>query len=440
VILRGNMSASVQPVPDTDEWWQATQKAASSVTFQRSPRLRELLVYICDRAIHNRPEDLREQQIGCAIFGRKPDYSPGEDNIVRVEMRQLRKRLDEYFATEGKDEPYTILIPKGNYVPVFERRESPPAPAALVNPDPVVVRPGSRRYRDFAQVAVMLALAALCAWFWRESRVAAQKEGASVTAADRAPLWKALFNDDQPTQIVCADSGLVVAESMLHRSVTLDQYFSRNYVQKSDNLGSFRALVESAAQWQFTDITDVRLVQRLHGLNAGHWNKVSIRSARTTQIQDFKSGNSILLGSVRSNLWNKLFEPLLNFQFDFDEQTRTPFIRNKAPRAGEESVYRAARLGESGQTYSIVALVPNLRHAGSVLIVAGTSGEGTEAAGEFIMNADTAGQLMKTLGTSWNASRLPYFEVLLRSGALAGIAKNAEIVSARILPGEIGRD
>jgi len=84
------MSASVQPVPDTDEWWQATRKAASSVTFQRSPRLRELLVYICDKAIQNRPEDLREQQIGCAIFGRKPDYSPGEDNIVRVEMRQLR--------------------------------------------------------------------------------------------------------------------------------------------------------------------------------------------------------------------------------------------------------------------------------------------------------------------------------------------------------------
>jgi hypothetical protein len=58
---------------------------ARSASFQRSPRLRELLLYICERAIQNRPQDLREQQIGCGVFGRKPEYNPGEDNIVRVE-------------------------------------------------------------------------------------------------------------------------------------------------------------------------------------------------------------------------------------------------------------------------------------------------------------------------------------------------------------------
>src|SRR5271154_5039423 len=89
------------------------QRVASSAVFHRAPRLRELLLYICERAAQNRLADLREQKIGCAVFGRKPDYNPGEDNIVRVEIRQLRKRLEEYFATEGRDDRFVILIPKG---------------------------------------------------------------------------------------------------------------------------------------------------------------------------------------------------------------------------------------------------------------------------------------------------------------------------------------
>src|SRR6266403_3542533 len=109
--------------PIVDVRWEVAQKVAASASFHRSPRLRELLLYICDRALQNRPADLREQQIGCAVFGRKPDYNPGEDNIVRVEIRQLRKRLEEYFSTEGKDEPYVVLIPKGAYLPVIESRE-----------------------------------------------------------------------------------------------------------------------------------------------------------------------------------------------------------------------------------------------------------------------------------------------------------------------------
>src|SRR5208282_138508 len=63
-----------------------------------------------------------EQYIGCAVFGRRADYNPGDDNIVRAEARELRKRLEQYFAGEGKEESLEIRIPKGSYVPVFEAR------------------------------------------------------------------------------------------------------------------------------------------------------------------------------------------------------------------------------------------------------------------------------------------------------------------------------
>jgi hypothetical protein len=193
-----------------------------------------------------------------------------------------------------------------------------------------------------------------------------------------------------------------------------------------------RSVLDILPRWQFTDVTDVRLVEKLLRLNAKNWDTVSIRSARTVQIQDFKNGNAVLLGSVRSNPWNKLFEPQLNFQFDFEEPTRTPIIRNKTPLVGEQPVYRAATPGDSGEVFSTVALVPNLRHNGYVLIVAGTTGEGTETAGDFIANPETSRELIRTLQAR-NNGQVPFFEVLLKSGALAGVTKNAEVVAFRVI-------
>lgn len=384
--------------------------------------------------MQNRPEELREQLIGRAVFGRKPDYNPAEDNIVRVEMRQLRKRLEEYFATEGKEEPYVILIPKGAYVPVFEARERVHNEAQTSAQDGRHMPAPVRSWRLWLALAAIASLASLCGWLWRENlRIAQRLSNTTSRKMDRAALWPLLFNEGQETLIVCADSSLVAAETVLHRSITFQQYLAHDYGAKLATSDAAKSILRSVPNWLFTDMTDVRLVQRLFRLNADHWDKVSIRSAKNTQLQDFKQGNIILLGSVRSNPWNSLFEPALKFRFEYDEQAHAAYVRNQAPEQGEQAVYRAASPGQSGDSYSVIALVPNLRHTGLVLLIGGTTGEGTESAGEFIMNTTTASALMNRL-TARNKGRLPYFEILLKSGTLSGVAKNAEIVAERILP------
>jgi hypothetical protein len=428
------------PTHTVDVRWELVQKVAGSASFQRSPRLRELLIYICERAILNRPEELREQQIGCGVFGRRQDYSPGEDNIVRVEIRHLRKRLEEYFAGEGKDEPTVIVVPKGAYVPVFEAREiiPPPAPPATVIPSPVETLPAqSAPWWFYAPVAGAAILLCLCFGLWQENRNIARTLAAMPAVEPPAsPLWPMLFNQEHQTYIVCADSTLVVAETLLRRKISLEEYLTGDYSTLRGSLTPETAtIIHRLPRWQFSDMADVRLVQRLSRINARHWDKVTIRSARTTQIQDFKNGNIVLLGSIRSNPWNQLFEPALNFQFDFDEEYKTPVIRNKAPLSGEQAVYRSATPGQSGEAYSTITFVPNLRHTGNVLIVAGTTAESTEATGEFLTNPGTAAELNSLL-TQRAKNRAPYFEVLLKSVSLAGIARNPEVIAVRILPGE----
>jgi hypothetical protein len=318
-------------------------------------------------------------------------------------------------------------------VPVFEPREVAVVEAEPEKPAPVPVTPESR----FGwQTAAIVILALACIALFVQNRQAARPVAAAANPSDRSPLWPLLFDRDHETFVVCADSSFVVIQSLVHRPISLEEYLSNDYAALEPKATPADAtLLRMAPHWNFTDIADVRLVQRIYGLNAGRWDKVQIRSARTAQLQDFKNGNIILLGSRRSNPWNRLFEPTLNYQFDYDQIARTAFIRNRNPLPGEPAEYRGAPLGASGDTYSTIALVPNLRHTGNVLIIAGTSGEGTETTGEFITNSKTASGLIRTL-MERNHGKLPYFEALLKSGALAGVATNAEIVAIRLLPGE----
>jgi hypothetical protein len=102
----------------SDERWQLIQRIAASRTLNGSPALKSFLLYITEQALLGHTEDIKEQVIGSHVLGRKPNYDPASDNIVRVRARQLRQKLEQYFETEGIAEHLIISIPKGGYIPV----------------------------------------------------------------------------------------------------------------------------------------------------------------------------------------------------------------------------------------------------------------------------------------------------------------------------------
>lgn len=93
-----------------------------SETFQRAPSLAQLLSYVCEKCFDGQQELIKEYNIAVEALGRPPEFDQKRDSIVRVEAHRLRKRLKEYYETEGKDHDIRIEIPLGGYVPVFERR------------------------------------------------------------------------------------------------------------------------------------------------------------------------------------------------------------------------------------------------------------------------------------------------------------------------------
>ncbi len=129
---------SGDPVEATDPREDLVRRVVSSSTFEKSPRLRAFLLYVCRCALDDEPTAATEHQIGINVFGRSAGYNPNEDNIVRSQARLLRLKLEHHFANEGRDEPITITIPKGRYLPVFEKRFAetiePKAPADIEPP------------------------------------------------------------------------------------------------------------------------------------------------------------------------------------------------------------------------------------------------------------------------------------------------------------------
>ena len=119
--------------PD-DPRWQLARRIVASKSFEKSSFLISFLLYVCEQELCGKGHELNEHQIGVKALGRPATYNPGEDNIVRNYARLLRKRLEEYFKTEGKDEILRIDIPRGHYVPVFysiESVQNAPLPSSL---------------------------------------------------------------------------------------------------------------------------------------------------------------------------------------------------------------------------------------------------------------------------------------------------------------------
>jgi len=88
--------------------------------FVRAPALAHLLSYLCQKLFAGEANQIKEYSVGVEVFRRGDSFDQNADSIVRVEANRLRKRLAEYYATEGAAHRLQIVIPVGQYVPQFK--------------------------------------------------------------------------------------------------------------------------------------------------------------------------------------------------------------------------------------------------------------------------------------------------------------------------------
>ena len=80
--------------------------------------------------------------------------------------------------------------------------------------------------------------------------------------------------------------------------------------------------------------------------------------------------------------------------------------------------------------YCEIAYLPNPTGNGKILMIEGSSAEAAEAAGDFLLSDDRMSSFRKTL----HASKLPYFEVLLKTSHVRATPLTTAIETYRTYP------
>ncbi|HEU0008143.1 MAG TPA: hypothetical protein VFS12_19325, partial [Terriglobia bacterium] len=116
--------APEHPTPKDFEAEKAELKAlVESKLFSRAPGMVQFLTFVCSKYFEGHASQIKEYTIAVEAFGRSSDFQQKEDPIVRVEANRVRKRLKQYYETEGSNHRIHITIPPGQYCPSFEQRD-----------------------------------------------------------------------------------------------------------------------------------------------------------------------------------------------------------------------------------------------------------------------------------------------------------------------------
>lgn len=435
--------------PSVEERRALIERVAASEQFSRSTRLRDFLLYVGKQSLKEGCPEIHEQDIGIKVFGRSASYDRSQDNIVRVNATELRKRIDSYFAGDGAEDTLVFEIPRGSYKPVFHRRPSlaertdPPAPSGAARPieapappEPAVASPRRRFAPKLLLILLSVATVCLaigCAILFVQNRTLQKALRPWQNQPAVAAFWTGFLDPHKQTDVVLPDDSASVIEDITNTPISLDNYQNREFVRRFQNSTlspDRKADVDQVFNHNLVTFGAVRAAQLVLKEIPAHYPRY-LTLARYFTADDINRDNVVLVGGKKSVPWDYLMDSELNFITDYDYAHGVQMVRNRHPRPGEQAIYTVPGGPNSITGYATIAYVANPSQTGSVIILAGTDSDATGAAASFLTSEEQMEQLRKTLHAG---DRFPYFEVLLKTSRLSGAFFSASSVAWRTYP------
>ena len=112
--------SEIKIAKNTDAINEQLQRILASPSFKCSERLRRFLEYSVEASLSDRADRIKAYAIATTVLGRKSDFDPQTDPIVRIEAGRLRRAIEMYYLTDGRNDPIRISIPTGGYSAVFD--------------------------------------------------------------------------------------------------------------------------------------------------------------------------------------------------------------------------------------------------------------------------------------------------------------------------------
>jgi hypothetical protein len=184
----------------------------------------------------------------------------------------------------------------------------------------------------------------------------------------------------------------------------------------------------------YTGVGEVLAVYDLNQVFAQLHRQVRVKRGSLFSLDDAQNNNLIFVGSPAENL--SLRDIPSTHHFVFQRSPSGPrkgdlAIFNVDPRPDEPKMFFASPSGMPlTEDYAIVGLVPGMNSARSVLILAGTTTIGTQAAAEYVCRQDSLEQLLLRLSVSDNGEMKP-FEAVLHVKVARGVPVGSQLVALR---------
>src|SRR5581483_9947985 len=183
--------------------------------FRKAPNQSRLLRYLSERHFERETEQPKEHQIAIEALGRNDSFDERENSIVRVEAYRLRRRLQRYYETEGRDHTLRIAMDPGQYrVRFVESKETETDIIRELAPNEVLPEQPpdevGRRRIWIALLTIAAVVAVVTAsWLLRRPRAnILSPGGASATmpisqqsVGNAGPAIRILAGYDRPTQV-----------------------------------------------------------------------------------------------------------------------------------------------------------------------------------------------------------------------------------------------
>ncbi len=112
----------------------------NSPSFRATPMQIALLRYVVAQTLAGNADQIKAYTVATEVFGRGPDFDQSIDPVVSIQAGRLRRAMERYYLTAGKHDPIRIDIPKGGYVPMFEKRLAARTTADAIDGDKLDIR------------------------------------------------------------------------------------------------------------------------------------------------------------------------------------------------------------------------------------------------------------------------------------------------------------
>ncbi len=277
-----------------------------SETFVNAPTSIALLQFLTEATIND--IDLNESLIAIDFFGKKEVGAK-----VRVNVYNLRKKLDKYYENEGKDDQIRVVIEKGQYKVTFKKYKNPISqklPSKSFN---------KRVYWGIISVLIIGFLLTLI-------------------PKKKPEIWRPFLSNINATSLVIGD-----VFGMLGNTATGNYGWTRDY--SINSVKDYYALIEQypklkdsfvPSPYSYVNQMAVEGTLQLASFFSTYKKGIQVRYTSRTSIDELKENNTIYIGPIKTKT---VFVDFFNEANPYFTLKDSLLLREHHPRL-KDTVYR----------------------------------------------------------------------------------------------------